>query len=168
MVQQVEQAVGGYTLMIHGVLKAGHVYRQSPQYEDYFQELQLLIIERQAQGEVLAPHDNPLLFRWLLWRLRELQRRSKRVVDRQVTMTPLHEFGQLAPAIKRFEQREWLQQLVGDANLPSVAQQLLQHLLQYPDVSVPERCALLQISRATYWRRWQQLREYALQVEQAV
>jgi len=114
----------------------------------------------------IAPQDNPLLFRWLLWRLRELQRCSKRVVDRQVTMTPLYEFVQLAPAIERVEQRDWFQRLLGCPDLPPVVHRLLQHLLQYPDISVTDRCAQLQISPATYWRWWQRLREHALRLEQ--
>ena len=45
MVQQVDYAtqLPQYDMMIRSVLKAGHVFRTSPDYDDYYQELRLII-----------------------------------------------------------------------------------------------------------------------------
>lgn len=50
MVQQVEATLEQYELMIRGVLQAGHVYRRSPDFDDYRQELRLMIAERLMAG----------------------------------------------------------------------------------------------------------------------
>lgn len=67
-----------YELLIYGVLKAGGVYRRSINFEDYLQELRLLVLKRLLAGEEFQARDNPALFKWLLWRLRDLQRSSQR------------------------------------------------------------------------------------------
>lgn len=65
MVQQVEATLEQYELMIRGVLQAGHVYRRSPDFDDYRQELRLMIAERLMAGETLTAQHNNELFRWL-------------------------------------------------------------------------------------------------------
>lgn len=58
------------------MLKASGLTRADNQYDDYFQELLLIIWEQLQKQYDLAPKANKQLFRLLLWRLRDLQRKE--------------------------------------------------------------------------------------------
>lgn len=65
MVQQVDYAtrLPQYDMMIRSVLKAGHVFRTSPDYDDYYQELRLIILLQLMGRYVPSPCKNNSLYR---------------------------------------------------------------------------------------------------------
>ncbi|WP_099088243.1 hypothetical protein [Weissella cibaria] len=159
MVQQVEATLEQYELMIRGVLQAGHVYRRSPDFDDYRQELRLMIAERLMAGETLTTQHNNELFRWLLWRLRDLQRRSKRHEDRGVPLGEAPEQVMSNAAFVDAEATILLADLAKQCRLSQPLQRLAYDLMQYPDDTVARRCHRLRVHRATYNRWLQQLRQ---------
>lgn len=158
MVQQVEATLEQYELMIRGVLQAGHVYRRSPDFDDYRQELRLMIAERLMAGETLTTQHNNELFRWLLWRLRDLQRRFKRHEDRGVPLGEAPEQVMSNAAFVDAEATILLADLAKQCRLSQPLQRLAYDLMQYPDDTVARRCHRLRVHRATYNRWLQQLR----------
>ncbi|CAM4250077.1 hypothetical protein [Weissella hellenica] len=148
-----------YELLIYGVLKAGGVYRRSINFEDYLQELRLLVLKRLLAGEEFQARDNPALFKWLLWRLRDLQRSSQRYETR-------HHFTNEIPEMitdeQNFIQLELLMtidQLISGHGQADQLKQLVTDFAMYPDDTVMKRCLRLKIHRMTYYRRLKLLQQ---------
>lgn len=60
--------------LVHGALKAAHVKRMSPDYEDFFQDGLLIYAEMLGQGE----DCQKLAFRKIIWRTTDQMRRQQR------------------------------------------------------------------------------------------
>jgi hypothetical protein len=144
MTKELAAKLQQYELLIYGVLKAGGVYRHSVNFEDYLQELRLLVLKRLLAGEVFQARDNPTLFKWLLWRLRDLQRGSQRYETRHLFTNEMPEV--IDKLISCHGQATHLKQLVTD-------------FVMYPDDTVIKRCLRLKMHRMTYYRRLKLLQQ---------
>ncbi len=72
---EIETALKNYQGLFHKVLHVSRVYPFSPDYEDYFQQLQLAFFQRcLTQEEVNLPE----MFRYLCWQVRDHQRKNLR------------------------------------------------------------------------------------------
>lgn len=146
-----------YELLIHGVLKAGGVYRRSINFEDYLQELRLLVLKRLLAGEELKTRDNPALFKWLLWRLRDLQRDAKRYETKHLFTNDLPEESGDEQNFAQLELLMTFDKLL--AGQGQFLKQLMTDFVMYPDDIVAKRCLRLKIHRMTYYRRLKLLQQ---------
>lgn len=137
--------------MIGGVLKAAGLRPGDRDYADYRQELFLLLWQRLRTGEHLAPTNNPGLFRWLLWRLRDKQRQAWRYqakvelgddADRQAVVDPR----------KSLEGRLLIANLESKLVPHSTAARLYHLYLQRPGLFQKAYCQILGIHRTTLHR----------------
>lgn len=168
MVQQVDYAtqLPQYDMMICSVLKAGHVFRTSPDCDDYYQELRLIILLQLMGGYVPSPCKNNSLYRLLLWRLRDFQRQAKRYDDHTCFEPADENIEDLrsSNALDRFELHQVLAKLVTREKNKSDLERVIIDLIKYPTDTISNRCARLGIHRATYARWLKQIRLLMLDV----
>ncbi|KRN32405.1 sigma-70 family RNA polymerase sigma factor [Weissella halotolerans] len=144
--------------LIGGVLKAAGLSPCDVQYEDYRQELYLLIWQRLKAGEDLAPVNNPALFRWLLWRLRDKQRQTWR----HQTHSCLTDKGDLDGVVdprQRLDCYLLIEGLAKKLTPNSTAARVYQLYLQQPGLSQRAYCQHLGIHRTTLHRCLKRMRQ---------
>lgn len=80
--ESIESLLYDYQNLCHKVLHTAHLSPYSENYEDYFQELQLQLFFRAKSYESRTAfeeaNDVTYLFRFLLWHIRDLQRKQNR------------------------------------------------------------------------------------------
>ena len=142
-----------YEPIISGVLMTGHIDWRNMYFDDYRQELRLLILKRLLAGEQLAPTNNSQLFRWLLWRLRDIQRSNQKYEERHDFVLTTPEVIQNEDAFEQVDLLVTIERLLNKQPRTQIVQQLLYDLLKYPDDLVTKRCIRLGIKRMTYYRQ---------------
>lgn len=159
MTKEVAAKLQQYELLIYGVLKAGGVYRRSINFEDYLQELRLLVLKRLLAGEELQPCDNSALFKWLLWRLRDLQRGSQRYEKKHLFTSELPEKIVDEQNFSQLELLMTFDKLIAGQVQAKFLKQLIADFVMHPDDIVAKRCLRLRIHRMTYYRRLKLLQQ---------
>ena len=169
MVQQVDYAtqLPQYDMMIRSVLKAGHVFRTSPDYDDYYQELRLIILLQTGAVDTFPPLARTTHFIGYCFgdyvtfngkpsgmvsipALSQLTKMSKIcAVQTKRTVSELHQV--LAKLVTREKNKSDLERVIID-------------LIKYPTDTITNRCARLSIHRATYARWLKQIRLLMLDV----
>lgn len=138
--------------LVGGVLKVNGLTRSHPQYDDYFQELMLILWERLANEPDLAPTHNTQLFRFLLWRLKDMQReewlqQSRCQLKQEVDAGFCEDvYMGMWYALKQ--------------QLPLSLQPIYQHVLDYPDLTLQARSRQLAVNRKTLRRRLDMIGRY--------
>ncbi|KAA8434758.1 hypothetical protein [Weissella sagaensis] len=159
MTKELAAKLQQYELLIYGVLKAGGVYRHSVNFEDYLQELRLLVLKRLLAGEVFQARDNPTLFKWLLWRLRDLQRGSQRYETRHLFTNEMPEVIADEQNFIQLELLMTIDKLISCHGQATHLKQLVTDFVMYPDDTVIKRCLRLKMHRMTYYRRLKLLQQ---------
>ena len=148
-----------YEPIIGGVLKTGHIDWWNVNFDDYRQELRLLILQRLLAGDQLAPTNNSNLFRWLLWRLRDIQRSNQKYEERHDFIITPPEVVQIEQAFENTEIKVIVENLLNKSVCQQKIRQLLLDFMKYPDDLVTKRCIRLEIHRMTYYRHLKLLRQ---------
>lgn len=138
--------------LVGGVLKASGLTRADNQYDDYFQELLLIIWEQLQKQHDLAPKANKQLFRLLLWRLRDLQRKEW---QHQARYEPSADIDGETYSDCYMEVWRTLK-----AKMPYQLQAIYQNVLNFPDLTLRERSQLLSMHRKTLRRRLNEIAQH--------
>ncbi|MBM7617953.1 DNA-binding NtrC family response regulator [Weissella uvarum] len=138
--------------MIGGVLKAGGVTYSDARYDDYFQELWVLVWHRLLETSELEAHKNNKLFRLLLWRLKDLQRCDWRHQNRWADMNEIENMVYEDDHPQIWEQIKY--------QLDPTLQPIFQHVLDFPEMTLQKRSERLNVHRKTLRRRLDAIGQY--------
>ncbi|MGO3914531.1 hypothetical protein [Enterococcus viikkiensis] len=67
-----------YEPLFYRVLIDCRVFRKNPEHEDYLQTIRLAFIEKSQSLDLASDEQVTLLYRYLCWRVRDLQRQQQR------------------------------------------------------------------------------------------
>lgn len=93
------------------------------------------------------------MFRWLLWRLRDIQRSNQKYEERHDFVLTTPEVIQIEYAFEQVDLLVTIERLLNKQPRTQIVQQLLYDFLKYPDDLVKKRCIRLGIKRMTYYRQ---------------
>lgn len=117
--------------LVHGALKAAHVRRLSPDYEDFFQDGLLIYAEMLSQGE----NVQKLAFRKIVWRttdqMRRLRKQEVQALADSVNLytLPFNNYPSLlsikekVAALPGMQQKIFYEHLLGNKKLTEIAEQ---------------------------------------------
>ncbi|GAK31312.1 hypothetical protein WOSG25_090090 [Weissella oryzae SG25] len=152
------QKVNAFSRLIHGVLKRkqSQVRPQTVLYEDLSQELWLVILAQQAKIPTLASENNLMLFILLSCRAADYLKKETRLLLRNEPSesSRLDQITETVEPELELSLAAFIEQLDDVTN-----QRLLRLLVADPTLTHGQRQKSLRLSRATYYRRLNQLRQ---------
>lgn len=149
--ERAEKLLLQYENLFHRVLRDCHIYLSNPEYEDYLQHLRMVFMERYA-----AEGDPMILgrcYQYLVWRLRDAQRKVKQRKDLQ---DRLDEQPKKIVFCSEMTERFWLQEI--ETLLDAEERQLLDRYL-FSTESTKELAMIFQKTPQTIRKKLRKIRE---------
>lgn len=158
-----DERVKEFEQILHGVLRRAGIWKTNLYYDDYLQDLRIAVLQQLRAEPDLKAEQNPALFKWLHWRLRDLQRGYQRREARECAMTLAIEEAQVAgDEFGRSELYLTLAQLRTRLADDCQMVNLISDIMAFPDDALTQRAPRIGVSRATAYRMQGVLRGYLL------